>query len=75
MNENSDIAANRFLKKENSNVKYYHSTLVEAYNKFHLKDKISFSSFVKYMPKIFKPPHRFTDMCEYCDYSTLLLNL
>lgn len=62
----SSIAANRYLKKLNKNAFYCQMTLVEAYTK--LDSDISFSTFYKYVGDEFKKPHRFSDLCEYCEH-------
>ncbi len=30
--------------------------------------KLSFSTFYKYVENQFKKPHRFSDLCEYCEH-------
>jgi hypothetical protein len=48
----------------------------EAYKQFMRSydsiERLSLSTFKKYIPKEFKRPHRYTDMCEYCEYGRLL---
>lgn len=63
------IAANRFLRKEKTNAYYCSVPLVEAFNQFKLdySENISLSSFINYVPEKFKPPHRFSDLCSYCE--------
>ncbi len=63
----SSIAANRYLKKINKNAFYCNISLLEAYTKFDLNTSISFSTFYKYIGDQFKKPHRFSDLCEYCE--------
>jgi hypothetical protein len=63
----SSIAANRYLKKCESNAYYSSVPLVQAYNSFKYKDYLSFSSFYKYVSDKFKKPHRFSDLCDYCE--------
>jgi hypothetical protein len=68
--EFSSIAANRFLKKLDTNALYCNISLVEAFMKFEteLLPKLSFSTFYKYVGNQFKKPHRFSDLCEYCEH-------
>ncbi len=61
----SSIAANRFLKKADKNAFYCSKSLIEAYGSF--EGKISYSTFYKYVGDEFKKPHRFSDLCEYCE--------
>ena len=61
------IAANRYLKKIDKNAYYCNISLLEAYSKFESNNEISFSSFYKYLGSQFKKPHRFSDLCEYCE--------
>lgn len=63
----SSIAANRYLKKIDKNAFYCNVSLVEAYIKFDLNSDLSFSTFNKYIGNQFKKPHRFSDLCEYCE--------
>jgi hypothetical protein len=70
----SSIAANRFLKKLNTNAFYCQVSLVEAYDQFHLKNDLSFSTFYTHVPTKFKKPHRFSDLCDYCEYNRELKN-
>ncbi len=65
MDSISSIAANRFLKKKEKNAFYCSTSLVEAYSNLNLD--ISFSTFYKYVGDEFKKPHRFSDLCEYCE--------
>jgi hypothetical protein len=46
----SSIAANRFLKKLNTNAFYCQVSLVEACDQFHLKNDLSFSTFYSHVP-------------------------
>jgi hypothetical protein len=71
----SSIAANRYLKKEHSTAYYCNVSLIEAYSKFELKNKISFSSFYNHVKdlKIFKQPHGFTDLCGNIYYTAFIL--
>jgi hypothetical protein len=63
----SSIAANRYLKKIDKNAFYCSVSTVEAFLKFENADNISFSTFYNYVGKEFKKPHRFSDLCEYCE--------
>ena len=47
------------------NAFYCSTSLVEAYSNF--ETDISFSTFFKYVPDHFKKPHRFSDLCDYCE--------
>ena len=57
----SSVAANRYLKKCDSNAFYCNISLVEAYANFksEILPDLSFSSFYKYVGEQFKKPHRF----------------
>ena len=48
----------------------------EAYKKFmstyDYAEPLSVTTFRKYIPKEFKKPYRYTDMCEYCEYGRCL---
>ncbi len=67
----SSIAANRYLIKLQKNAFYCECSLVEAYSRFQSNSgkelDISFSTFYKYVGNEFKKPHRFSDLCEYCE--------
>ncbi len=66
----SSIAANRYLVKLKKNAFYCECSLFEAYLRFQSKailPQILFSSFFKYVGDEFKKPHRFSDLCEYCE--------
>jgi len=71
MESNSSIAANRYLKKIDKNAYYCNISLLEAYSKFDFiqsnRKPISFSTFYKYIDDKFKKPHRFSDLCDYCE--------
>jgi hypothetical protein len=58
LKENSSVAANRFLKRENTNVFYRNSTKIEAFKKYRYNKIISLTSFKKYFHRKFKKPHR-----------------
>ena len=65
----SNVAANRYLKRSETNAWYRTISLSEAYDSFQRNDEISFTSFLKYIPGKFKKPHRLSDLCEYCEYN------
>ena len=67
LDENSTTAANRFLKKQKSCAKYRSLTLRRCYESFHLKKSLSYSSFYKHIQKKYVKPHRFSDLCVYCE--------
>jgi len=67
LNTMSEISANRFLRKEQENANILNVTLVEAFSKYENKDKISFSTFVNYIPPKFKPALKPTDLCNFCE--------
>ncbi|CAF0975069.1 unnamed protein product [Brachionus calyciflorus] len=67
MNDISEIAANRYLKKINSNAFYCSTSLLKAYESFKYQSSLSFSSFYKYVSEKYKKPHRFSDLCDYCE--------
>ena len=50
--------------------------ITEAYKKFmstyDYAESLSLTTFRKYIPKEFKKPFRYTDMCEYCEYGRCL---
>ncbi len=74
----SSIAANRYLIKLQKNACYCECSLVEAYSRFttNSTENISFSSFYKCVGDEFKKPHRFSDLCEYCEKNKVtFLNL
>ena len=69
----SNVASNRTvynnrLDKEVTAVRYLNCTKREAYRSFKGNKEIGFTSFCKYMDKIYKKPHRITDICKYCEY-------
>ena len=67
MEDISTIAANRFLKKDKSNAFYRHDTLRACYESFPQKNQLSFTAFVKNMSRIYKKPHRKSDLCDVCE--------
>ena len=71
----SSIAANRFLIKTQKNAFYCSVSLVEAFSRYNsiLYSGISYSSFYKYVGDEFKKPHRFSDLCEYCENNKVIL--
>ena len=70
----SSIAANRYLKKIDKNAYYCNISLLEAYSKFGSNNQLSFSTFYKYLGPQFKKPHRFSDLCEYCENNKVGFN-
>ena len=58
LEENSSIAANRYLKRTKTNAMYRHSTKVEAFRTFKFNNLVSLSSLKKYSHSKFKKPHR-----------------
>lgn len=75
----SSIASNRMVKESNGekvSARYCDDTIKEAYKKFLSRiqngeircEKVSFSSFNKYVGVEYKKPHRLTDLCDYCEY-------
>jgi len=71
----SSVAANRYLIKLKTNASYREGTYKDAYNKFFLKNNISFSTFKNKLCKRFKKPHRLSDLCDYCEYGKVRINL
>ena len=69
MTNNSSIAANRYLKKLKTNARYTNSTYIEAFNTFPMKNKLTFSTFIRKMKKKYKKPHRYSDLCDICEKS------
>ena len=67
MEDISSIAANRYLKKIDKNAFYCNISIIEAYSKSDFCNTLSFSTFYKYVGEQFKKPHRFSDLCEYCE--------
>ena len=63
----STIAANRYLKKIDKNAYYCSISMIEAFSKFEFNNTMSFSTFYKYIGDQFKKPHRFSDLCDYCE--------
>ena len=63
----SSIAANRYLKKEKENAFYCQVSLAQAFAQYENPFQISFATFYKYVGAKFKNPHRFSDLCEYCE--------
>jgi hypothetical protein len=68
---NSNIAANRYLKRIKSNAYYRTATLRSIHQTFLPSGfkKPSFSWYCKTIKKaiMFKKPHRFSDLCHYCE--------
>jgi hypothetical protein len=71
LKNNSEIAANRYLKKQNSNAFYRKGTINDIYSSFEFKNNVSKSSFTKYKNRIFKKPHRASDLCDYCEIKSV----
>ncbi|CAF0871784.1 unnamed protein product, partial [Brachionus calyciflorus] len=67
----SSIAANRYLKKYQTNAFYSSVSFLQAYSSFEMKDQISFSSFYKYLGDKYKKPHRLSDLCDYCELNQI----
>ena len=86
LQERSTVAANRLVKEKRysrdhhyQTVRYLDENMIELYKQFPFRNEISKSTFVKYLKKTgqFKKPHRFSDLCEYCEkvnYSKLVFN-
>ena len=66
---NSAVAANRFLKKQDQCARYREFPIRNYYENFLNKKKISYSSFIKHIGKKYKKPHRFSDLCKYCEHN------
>ena len=72
----SEIAPNRSIKSPtksdvpsyNVPVFYRNRTLKEIYSSFPHKEEISFASFCNYINPTIKKPHRFSDLCEICEF-------
>ncbi len=75
MENHSSIAANRFLKKCDRNAFYCSTSLEEAFSKFVSEPAISFATFYKYIGEEFKKPHRFSDLCDYCENYKVIIKL
>lgn len=79
MIDKSTIASNRLVVNKNYvaggnepksiPVRYLEENQTELYKKFPLNNRVQKTSFHKYLTKdrIFKKPHRLTDLCEYCE--------
>lgn len=72
---NSNIASNRVIRlKDNNNqydympVRYLEDNQLEMWKKFPYNDKISKTTFLKYLNinNQYKKPCRLTDLCDYC---------
>jgi hypothetical protein len=68
LSHTSEVAANRTTKSKQGLivVRNRHDKLWDLYTSFSASSQISFSTFLKYLPKWIKPPHRQTDVCGYC---------
>ncbi len=64
---NSEAAANRYLKKCQTNSFYRSLTFREIYENFPEKKRISYSCFRSYIGNQFKKPFRPSDLCGYCE--------
>ena len=71
---NSAVASNRYLKKLGTCVFYRNISIKASYENFKGKEMISYSGFYKHMQKKYKKPHRFTDLCEYCELNKVNYN-
>lgn len=63
----SEIAANRYLKKQKTSAYYCSVSLLQAYNEFEFRKDLSFSTFYSYVDAKYKKPHRISDLCDYCE--------
>ena len=68
------IAKDCFKNKKIETVRYCNVSWLEAYFCFEYRDELSFSTFYKYVEKIYKKPHRKTDLCHYCHEGKKLKN-
>ena len=78
LKENSNISSNRLVSNKNPDsdnfsnrepARYLNDNQVELYKSFPFCDKISKSTFIKYLKVdgVYKNPYRITDICEYCE--------
>lgn len=83
LKEKSNIASNRrVINKdpndedylEDVNARYLENNKIELYNSFKFRDQVARSTFYRYVnkSKVFKNPHRLTDMCDYCEKALTL---
>ena len=73
--KDSTPASNRFLRKLKVCAMYRHFSIRNHYKTFvgpPRKEKLSYSSFYKYMIKKYKKPHRLTDMCKWCEKNKVI---
>ena len=75
LENNSEIAANRFLKLQKTNAMYRFVTLKDAYNNFKYKENLSFSTFYSHIGKKFKKFHRLSDLCCYCELNKVIFSI
>jgi hypothetical protein len=79
LKDSSTVASNRTIKDnsgERISARYCDDTIKEAFKKFDNRilsgelncERISLSSFYKYVGEEYKKPHRLTDLCDYCEY-------
>ena len=54
------------------NVRYMKAPVLESYNLFPRQNEISLSSYYNHITKQYKRPHRLSDLCDYCEYATVL---
>ena len=59
--------------KHKTCAKYRSLTLRRSYETFHLKKCLSYSSFYKHIQKKYVKPHRFSDLCIYCENNKVTL--
>ena len=66
--KNTEICSNREIKSGEGliAVRSRHMKLWDLYMLFPASSQISFSTFVKYLPKNIKLPRKQTDVCGYC---------
>ena len=52
-------------------IRYLSDNLMESYKKIPFRNNFHFSTYYKYLKKekIFKKPHRFTDLCNVCEWA------
>ena len=53
-------------------VRYCNVSKRKAYESFEYKNELCEASFNKYVEKIYKKPHRLTDLCDYCKIGLVL---
>lgn len=80
LEQKSTVASNRLVhvEKELVHVRYLEERQIELYKKFPDNDRVKKTTFHNYLAKsrIFKKPHRLTDLCEYCEkLRTIIVDL